>query len=413
MDLQDIFQQRVILKEVSYAYAYLDNPRIVYFKTSRTSMPSLIVMSDESQLLNTSSVTFIVLASKKIKEAITKAYSTYSDEYTTDQKFAIRDLHLYLRRLTPEGIEAFRKFPEFFKFTKLEGREKIYRYLTTDLKMPVSLFTKYFGEFTPSNDQHDGDHVEKFHGATLIFTESIRPNRKKSLLEMLQNVYGHLNSVGLSRLFSGDIRFVDIGAKYLGQYFLSSHDMRIRPSANNSKQVVFTVIHEFGHKFYYEFMTEEQRNAVRNQYNSLVKSGKRIVAGIKFANQKSNKILDIHAGSFLIYTGKKKAYKEIGRFEVLSVIAGKVSIRGEGERFTLNGPIEIFVAPNWALEGQTNQNYDTPDSEEKYDRISDSWFPTEYSMTEVEEWWAENFAFFVLGHIHNKEVHDWFSQFIK
>ncbi len=282
--------------------------------------------------------------------------------------------------------------------------------MTTDLKLPVDVYKHFFGDIPEQNEIDTSEHTEKFNGATLIFPEKMRESRRKNLLEMLQEVYDHLNSVGLSKLFDCDIRFVDVGLKYVGLYFPGTKDIRIKPNANNSKQVVFTVIHEFGHKLYFEYLTPKELTEIKEKFKELVNSGQRIIAEIGFSKKA---VLNLEPGNILIYGGKNKKYKQISRFEVVSIIGDKVKIKPENENyFSLSGPLFAFVPPEWNLESEKIPSTDSSDTKLKYDTISDSWFPTAYSMKNVEEWWAENFAFFVLNHIKNQEVHDFFAKYI-
>ena len=137
----------------------------------------------------------------------------------------------------------------------------------------------------------------------------MRASRKQSLLSMLDKVHKHLAGAGMDKVFTGDIRFVKMKEKAAGLYYRISKDIRITPDANNSKSVVFTIIHEFGHKHYYEFLSEDQRKMIETKFWELKRAGNRYKPA-------ENGIADIPVGTFLEYIGRSSKFKKIRFFNV-------------------------------------------------------------------------------------------------
>lgn len=403
-------------------------PCCANFAAKRGGAPNIAFFNDQP-LKDTDKVSILIISTKKLNDFYRMAYGkgTASPEYAKWNALASfvssikgNRIHEILARK-----DMITKFPEFFKMVEVTGRERIYRYITTDLKMPVTLFVQIFGEV---KEEVSSDHSERFHNALLIFPESMRDGRREVIVPLLERVFNHLKAAGLERIFKGNIRVMDRGARNLGTYVLSTGDMTLSPRGiSDPNDMVYTLIHEYGHKHFYEFLTPAERDMVKNKYYELVKSGVRLTAGIQFQKEKAEKRPAVPANLFdpeklVIYIGRNsKSLKRGDRFRVKHFDRGRdkvVLYREEDPRkfASISGPPAAFKPDKWQVEGRVEDDSKetVPDQSltGKYVRETDKWFPTEYSMTEYEEWYAECFAFFVLKHLHG-EPEKWFAKIIK
>jgi hypothetical protein len=383
------------LLEASFAY-YQNNPYCVAFKQVRGGMPSVVFSSDDGRpLTETERLTVMLVAGRKFTEVLRdRDRSRIRGLQPPSDQIDQARMALY----TPDRILAnqrlFAQLPEFFKIATVQGRASIYRYLTTDLKMTANTFQHLFGK--PPDLTH-GEHYQAFHNARLFFPETMRASRQQALLVMLEEVYEVLAKNRLTPVFGCDTRFVKQTTNAAGIYHVGTDDMRISPDANNTKGVVYTILHEYGHRHYFRFLPEEQRQQVKAKYNELRRSGVRWAD--PQAGERKQAITRLQPGVKLRYVGKTRKLKAIGEFEITpSPLPGKVRIKGGGTSFT--GPPSVFVDADWQIIGDDAHEALVKTAE--YDLVSSDWFPTEYSQTEYEEWYAECFAIRALGHLHGE-----------
>lgn len=390
------------LREASFAYSQA-NPTCVAFKQVRGGYPSIVLFSDErNTLTQTDQLTVMLVAVRKLTlDLRSRGQGVIAADDITPLGVALYN---------PERMIAnrplFLKYADFFKFIKLHGRAKIFSYLTTDLRMPEMVYRKFFGE--PPALTH-GAHYEAFYNARLFFPAVMREARKQALLTMLRHVRDALVAAGLERVFSGDIRFVKQKASAAGLYYVDTKDMRIEPDANNSKAVVYAILHEYGHKHYYEFLTEDHRLLVRSKYYELRNAGVRFVDA-KAADRKTA-ARKLVPGVKLRYLGKSRKMKAIGEFVVVpSKRYGKISIAGGGASYT--GDPDAFLTADWHLVDDADAIAISSGSlADNFDLVTSEWFPTRYSETKHTEWYAECFAIFVLGHLQGEPA-AWFAELV-
>lgn len=402
MLLTQILAETTILREASFTYAQ-SSPYCVAFKQVRMGIPSLVIFSDDGKPLTQSAkITVMQVAVRKLTD-IWRSRPSGSDEPIDKARQAL---------WTTQGMlanrGAFQQFPEYFRQTVLDGRPAIYRTLTTDLKMPEGAFRRYFGE--PPELTH-GEHYEPFHNARLFFPETMRATRQKALLAMLGECYDVLTGAGLGAVFGCDVRFVQQKQSAAGLYYVNTDDMRIAPQAENSKSVVYTLLHEYGHRFFNRFASPETRKRVKDKYWELRIEGVRYVD--PQAAEKKEVRNKLQVGTKLRYTGKKRSLRAIGEFEVIpSNQFGK--IRLQGGDIKLHGDPAVFYSPDWQIIGDGGDMalINPEQTSSKYDLVTAQWFPTPYSEKDFEEWFCECFAPFVLGHLEGP-VREFYAPLIR
>lgn len=393
-----------ILRESSFAYYDL-YPRCVIFKAVRGGLPSIAFFSDDDKpLTETEHLIVMQVATRKLKDAQREAYRAKIRGDTTPPSPVTQFVYTPTQMLLNRPL--FAKYPEFFKLFRLDGKPTIYRYLTTDLRMSEGIYRRFFGD---SPDLTHGEHYEAFYQARLFFPDTMRASRKQALLTVLNEVHGYLSAAGLDRVFSGDIRFVRQKANAAGLYYLGTDDMRISPDTNNSQGVVYALLHEYGHKHFYKFLDESQREQIKTKFMTLRR------AGIGYVDPQADTLRadakKLVVGTKMRYLGKQRKLKAIGDFEIVpSKLPGKVTISGGGATFS--GPPQVLLSDQWQIQGSDPGAMHSGHTASKFDLISSEWFPTKYSTTDATEWYPECFAIFVLGHLRGEPA-EWFATFIR
>ncbi len=308
-------------------------------------------------------------------------------------------------------------YPEVFKLQEVPSKAKLYHILTTQGLQP-SAFEQQFG---PVKHGLADTHGDKVKNATVFFPPAMRPNRKKMMVQFLITAHDFLASNGLGDLFSGNITFTQLPGKTIGDWHQPSMQMRIQPNTQNDKTNIFTLLHEYGHKFWYNMMSEEQRAAVRTKFWELRKSGVKHEATDAVLNQMRDVAAQVIKPGVQVEWIGRKTNKLRGRWEVT-----KVEDRLVKERFkvyvekyyqakqlpeknefvvkpsTMSGPIiSLLNKKRWKFLNIDDSNL--PDLNEaniiKSDLVSDDWFPTKYSETEATEWFPELFGMLMLGNL--------------
>lgn len=402
MLVSQVLAETAILREASFSYVQA-SPYCVAFKQVRMGIPSLVIFSDDGkQLAQSEKITVMQVATRKLTD-IWRSRRMDADEPIDKARQA-----LWTTQGMLAGRSLFRQFPEYFRETTLDGRPAIYRTLTTDLKMPEGTFRRYFG--TPPELTH-GEHYQPFHNARLFFPETMRATRQKALLAMLGECFEILTGAGLGTVFGCDVRFVQQKQSAAGLYYVATDDMRIAPQAENSKSVVFTLLHEYGHRFFMRFAPPETRKLVKEKYWQLRIDGVRYVD--PQAQEKKDARSKLQVGTRLRYTGAKRTLKAIGEFEIIpSNQYGKIRIKGGDAK--LSGDPAAFLSSDWQIVGDDgNVALINPEqTASKFDLVTGQWFPTKYSEKEFEEWFCECFAMFLLGHLEGP-VREFYAPLIR
>jgi hypothetical protein len=309
------------------------------------------------------------------------------------------------------------EYPEFFKVKEVSGRGEIYRHLTVDLKMPQKSWENYFGDVPEVAE----DAYTAFHNAKVFFPTGTREKRKESLLSVLEPVFNYLSAHNLQDVFSGTVRFIRLRAGVVGQYDPRTKDLDVSPNANHTSQVTFTLLHELGHKHFFEVLPQSVRDAIKTKFLELRHSEEFNQTDSKTAlNQQKISEL-IHPGSILGYNGKQRMMKKFHYFKVDSIKGDDVKIVPPGDLpYIANNkrwisatiPASLLFGGDWTVVDPSTRN-ETPIAQmSKMDIRSDNWFPTDYSKTNHAEWYAECFAFFCIGNL-NGPVKDFFAKIMR
>ena len=398
MELMHLRKQ--ILTEANYRYSFkLDRGGMAYFGKAKGVAPNTMVIPlDNKDLKETENIAVVSInnaaGNKMWKDAIsTGQMGRYSEE--ADEFISLWQMSRSTNFDSFLGLMD--SYPNIFKINTIQGRDNIFKHLTTDYGMPPSMFQKHLGDPPELSDEHFTD----FHGARVFVPENARAATKKSMITVLETLFQHLKANGFGFLFHGDIRFIKINGTAVGLYQPATKTMAIKPSAKVNKDVIYTLLHEFAHKYWYEYMSENARNMVRAKYKTLRQHR---VGHVRDTEARDASIAEITAhlepGVEFEYLGRKKSFKMYKHFVIKDVDEnGNWTAYRKGdpnETHIVGGPPGVFLKKQWDLEGlDVNRDVAT----ERYDAVSDQWFPTNYSQTDAEEWWAELTTFFMLDHL--------------
>lgn len=309
---------------------------------------------------------------------------------------------------TPSELQSALKDPVLSPLIKHQrlDRAKALKILTTDLKIPIGEIEKLFGAMPA---QLATDEV-KIGNSVLYFPEGAKPANIINLTKLVATVYEELKSKGLAKLFTHPIRFVKSFGNKLGTYSIADKDIKIAYTASNEERTQFTVLHEYGHKYHREFMPASEQAALREKWLELRKAGSTYSDSdaAKTNKEQLEKLLThLKVGDVLISNTRKFSgewtVSYIGRDGTVKLVqhdlSSDLSTMSLKKR-SISGPALYFLSE----EKWTSRNPDvaaimkySPATQKHQLENTDAWFPTKYSETKPEEWFAELFALYISG----------------
>lgn len=284
------------------------------------------------------------------------------------------------------------------KIVELNGRARIYKYLTTDLGLPEQVYLDTFG--TPP--EMGEDEFVQFHNARLFVPDTMKPASVKAANDVLEEVYKRLDAAGEIEVFGGDIRFIKLPHNVAGQYSLTNDNIVVNQNIKGAdSDALYTLMHEYGHKKMHTSMERDAVKAVDAKYLELLQSGETHMEDIDYASAVHHAMSQFEAGQKLHYRGRKKNYARNPDYVIKSIDSNRMSANlayaADPNRVIVEYPLALLLDPRkWEAEGMDL----TPPQRKPLNKTkSDSWFPTEYSKTNPSEWWAEMYAFYTLGNL--------------
>ena len=379
---------------------------------SGTRVPSLVLLSVDTPDLQTAKIVRAISIKTRIgKNRVLQTAEKYGPAASGDE-FTFLWYQAQDKTVTNDDwqrlIRAMRKFPEIFKISELRGPAQIFKFITTDLRLPLIIYRQFFGE-PPQLGKKD---TQRFYNSQVFFPETARASTRKVMLEVLELVHQHLKEAGFEFLFNGDIRFVSLGGKQLAHYAVKGKDIRVNPRVKASKDVLYSLIHEYGHKFWYEHMSDEARKTAKGKYIKLFRSRVRHQKDAREQDEKERLMKQFEVGMTIEYMGRKKQFKEPKFFKITKIMGNEfeaVATKGV-RRPIIGGSLALLFKPRrWKVIDHDTEFPSEPT--QPYDLESEQWFPTKYSQSDHEEWFSELFTFHVFGNLQG-EPEEWMRQIL-
>ena len=409
MDISNLSSTRQVLREASYKFLLpLNDGTKMFYGRKKAAIPGVIFKPADGNTIRDSNHIFSVVVNnaagtKLWNKIVQDNQSGTVNQGSPEHEFLQLWSNIGNARQDSVDLRAMSQFPGVFKVAELYGRDRIFKYITTDLRMPQQVFVKHFGEVPDMGEEH----FVKFHDARVFIPDNARAASKKAMMNVLETLFQHLRANGFGFLFHGDIRFIQLVGNRIGTYNVITKEMNIVPKVKNSKEVIYTLLHEFAHKYWFEYMDQEARVKVRQKFGELMRGDTRHKAD---TSSHDATIADLRAnlepGMQLDYTGRKRDFKRYSPFVIKEITKDGflrlASVADEMEFVRVKAPIAALLTNRWSVPSLEEGGFEKPEPLTKYDMESDQWFPTKYSMVEDEEWFAEIMAFFLLDHLHGE-----------
>lgn len=389
----DELTQRVFTRNIG--------PITAVYGSAKADIPTHIFIANDAQDLHSANnATAVQLQPTSINKMYTlllrKVHQT-GDATDTD-KLVIQVIeNLQRLRVSPEAMAHMAKILPM-KIRELPSRAAMYKYVTTDLGKGVSIYDHLFGE-RPVMGEED---YMPFHNARLFLPDGMTKRGRDSALNVLETVYQKLEHADEATTFGGDIHFAKMASRVGGTYDVIDHDIKINPRISKSDENVFSLLHEYGHKRMYEQMSKAQHDEIKKKYWDLKRDGETHMEDLDYAAAVQDMLGQLEVGTPITYVGRKRNFKNIGQFEIkgLEQYKGKLAVQlsrqGKTATVAIIHPGNILDPKKWDVPTLGEQR---PKRKEKWETNTDQWFPSQYSESEWDEWWAEMYAFFIYGNL--------------
>lgn len=176
--------------------------------------------------------------------------------------------------------------------------------------------------------------------------------------------------------------------------------------------MVWATLHEFTHRLHDIYFSPEQKQAVKDKYYELRSAG---------ASHKDTQIEDILArakeifqpGLVVDYVGRDRGLKRYGpQYQITKVVGDTAHLKSvsapQFAQFRVNIDA-LLLKPNiYSVRGL---DLGIRKKLLGYERETDQWFPTPYSMKDHEEWLSELLSLTLMGKIQGEPA-EWVRNFI-
>lgn len=375
------------------------------------------------------------------------------------------DLHLLTQGLDILGKSAFTK-------KVCNGKGNLYTYLTTSRNLPDASFIHLYGG-RPELGKGDVEGVEKVGRFVVTFGDVVSKKNKDEIKGTLTRAEKILDRYGLGQLTNVPTRVIKIQKGYAGLYYPSSDSMDIAPSTKIDNYSLTTIIHELGHRFY--FTVPQVKSEAIQQYEAIKGVGskypniisrydlvKEIIVedfrkGFAFAGSVEDFLKN---SSYLRFVGKPQKKFGLTKNAIvipMNVRADKVTFLSFADKeaalnsnsqgsFTFSTKA-LFENPDYAFElipsrelrskivdynpkafskpaplmvfpklKQEEPSTYRKEGEAKFHGkavFAKDWHVTDYSKTNIDEWFAELFVYYILGQLDAGDPKNWMKGIIQ
>lgn len=428
-----------------YSSSYGESLIRAVIKTKSNNPPSLIAIALDKKPLDESSEIMLIKGLpnkwKKFNDRVLRSKYGYSGglEVNDIELLEVTEALMRPRYLSPE------KYPEFLsnlqsyiseieeygimKHFMFDSPQKAAVFLATALK-ESPFIVKHLLMIELEDAVTHGD-TENIGDSRVLFPDNMRPSRKQNISKLISATNKVLENSGFGYLTATDILIAPIPkSSTIGLYYPDTKQIRIDPATRALKSSLHTMVHEYGHKYWYEFMDEKAKQLVIEKFKEIsANDSEKMRASlrrqsmsydIQTANlEKLNDYIttignSIAVGDTLEYKGRKHNLKKYSPYTVINIgdhASGQkhIQVKSTNGYSIFSGTIGGFVNNKFFLNGKelkveledTNKNLYTDDGKMV---ALDSWFPSVYSKKDHEEWFAEVFAFYLLGQLNHTEL---------
>lgn len=296
-----------------------------------------------------------------------------------------------------------------FKSYKFTSVTQLAKALITTFKMHIAVVNKATG--IDINETEDLVH-QKIGDTELIFPDNMRGKRIEEITRLVTEANKVIENAGLDILTKVRMIVASINGKIIGLYYPQTKNIKIDPSANATKTAMKTILHEYGHKWYYEQLSPQGKEIVYNKYMEVSKkvpqkeiSPERAKELTQYAMNVKSLLQTIKPGDEIGYVGKSRKFKEAAPYAVVYNTIQELSIISQVRKtYSLTGKSQSFINNGFTHNGKllaVDRGPGTTGPE-----IEPGWFPTEYSRKDGHEWYAELFAHYLMGQLKEQEVID-------
>lgn len=394
----------MIINEYAFKWRRAESTQICYYQTKKSPLPFIIVCSNDP--LRTANDYIIYKVNTTQFETEYKANRQAQMNYDDSFDEGLRTLYIGVFKRDVAVIKSLaHKYPWLIKIFNIASKPQLYKTLVDKMSMKLIEFQTVFGEIDQTSMEESG---VKFHNTFVLFPDSMREDRRKSNIAMLEKADVVLNKAGFGYLLEeGRILFKPLTRKVAGLYYAGPpSEIWIDSAIKWDKWAFRTIIHELGHKLEQEFFTKTDLAKVVQQY-----SGAFYAKNSKVPARAVDPLITTR-GTTIEYLGRKRKYKENSPYQVTHIPGdprpktteiSKVRLTSTKSPFYIFGSPSAFANEEWKVEGQ---------KQERPDFIkSDSWFPTEYSKTNPSEWFCDLFSYHLLG-LTEGEPKEWLDSFL-
>ena len=256
----------------------------------------------------------------------------------------------------------------------------------------------------------------------VMYPDNMRKSRLSEIMKLIGEANKRVISHGLGVITKGKMIIAPItSVKTIGLYYHSTRSITIDPAAKVSSEALNTILHEYGHKWFYEHLSKDQHAQIKAKFSEVYSpAAKKELSKdqMDFAITRGKAIQDalktLKVGDILTYNGRKNKFKQMQPFtiEVVTPAEMKVSYNGNYGKAHLKGSPVAFFDNGFVKNGKLlSTGVEAPaTATEKV--IDQSWFPTLYSRKNYEEWFAEIFAAYLEDKLTYQPVVDFLKQYL-
>ncbi len=402
---------------------HMDETKNVFYVSNttkrKTECPLILISADGQPLVSSKKIAAIRIATRGFNNLMAHYYD---GRYNTTGANPFAGMDSLTKVELNNNLLRYLGSPYTLRFDN--GNQKLLPFLKANSAMFKGIVSvEYFNDIVSASKwmltkfPHMGTHViysafgltiENMADASdavgdshIVFPPSIRETRKADIKKLVETAFDILTKRNLGFLTKGRVIVKPLAGKVVGLYTVLSRTISIDPSAKASKEALQTILHEYGHKLWYEKMPDEPRRIIKQKYKSLIQSGEKIEVSMEDRRADAIKYIlaNIKIGDTVEFTGRGDNRK-YSPYTVQSIKTGydpKIVLASNAyPKVTLSGSPLILHNEKFIVGGK-NLIADKENNGKKL--VQDGWFPTGYSMTSEEEWWAECFSYYLLGQL--------------